>query len=72
MDEFLELGQLACMESAIVGMSAAIGQTLIPMPVLGAVIGTIAGRMVMNFGQPYLGREAAQLQRRLETHYRIS
>jgi hypothetical protein len=67
--EFLELGQLACAESAIVGISAAIGQTLIPMPVLGAVVGTIAGRMVLNFGKQYLGKESEKLQKRLEDHY---
>lgn len=67
--EFLELGQLACVESAIVGMSAAIGQTLIPVPVLGAVVGTIAGRMVMKFGRSYLGKESETLQRQLETYY---
>jgi len=68
-DEFLELGQIACAESAIVGISAAIGQTLIPVPVLGAVVGTIAGRMVINFGKQYLGKESEKLQRRLEIYY---
>lgn len=68
-DEFLELGQIACAESAIVGISAAIGQTLIPIPVLGALIGTIAGRMVMNFGKQYLGKESEKLKKRLEDYY---
>lgn len=67
--DFLELGQLACAESAIVGISAAIGQTIIPLPVLGAVIGTIAGRMVVDFGKQYLGQESEKLQKQLETYY---
>lgn len=67
--EFLELGQLACAESAIVGISAAIGQTFIPVPVLGAVIGTIAGRMVMSFGKQYLGKAAENLHKRLDVYY---
>jgi hypothetical protein len=67
--EFLELGQLACAESAIVGISAAIGQTLISVPVLGAVIGTIAGRMVMSFSKQYLGKETENLHKRLDVYY---
>ncbi len=70
--EFLELGQLACAESAIVGLSAAIGQALIPVPVLGAVIGTIAGRMVMSFGKQYLGKEAKSLHQQLDRSYHQS
>lgn len=68
LDEFLELGQIACAESAIVGIGAAIGQSVIPVPVLGAVVGTIAGRMVINFGKQYLGKESDKLQRRLKTY----
>lgn len=68
-NEFLELGQIACAESAIVAVSAAIGQTLIPIPVLGAVIGSFAGRMVMSFGKQYLGKESEKLKKRLEIYY---
>ena len=68
-DEFLELGQLACAESAIVGITTAIGQTVIPIPVLGAIIGSIAGRMVVDFGKQYLGKETEKLKQKLETDY---
>lgn len=68
-DEFLELGQLVCAESAIVGISAAIGQAVIPIPVLGAVIGTIASRMVLKFGKEYLGKNSEKLKQRLDTYY---
>jgi gas vesicle protein len=69
LDEFLELGQIACAESAIVALSAAIGQAVIPVPVLGALVGTIAGRMIMSFGKPYLGEAAEKLQKRLAAYY---
>ena len=69
LDEFLELGQIACAESAIVGLSTAIGQTLIPVPILGAVIGTIAGRMIVGFGKQHLGKEAQKLEKKLEDYY---
>ena len=35
--------------SAIVGIATALGQTLIPIPLLGAAIGSMAGRMVAEF-----------------------
>lgn len=48
-DEFVDLGMIVCAESAIVGVSTAAGQALIPIPVLGAVIGSLAGRIVADF-----------------------
>lgn len=47
--EFIDLGMIVCAESAIVGVFTAVGQTLIPIPVLGAVIGSLAGKMVAEF-----------------------
>ena len=46
---FVDLGMMTCAESAIVGICTATGQTLIPVPVLGAVIGSIAGKMLAQF-----------------------
>lgn len=48
-DEFVDMGMIVCAESAIVGVSAAIGQAVIPVPVLGAIIGSLAGKMVVEF-----------------------
>ncbi|ESA32463.1 hypothetical protein N836_26005 [Leptolyngbya sp. Heron Island J] len=62
LDEFLDLGQLACAESAMVAVGAAIGQSTIPMPVIGAVVGTIASRLVIDFGKKYLTNESDQLE----------
>ncbi|MGB1258203.1 MAG: hypothetical protein ACPG51_20185 [Thiolinea sp.] len=47
--EFMDLGMVVCAESAIVGLATAAGQTLIPIPVLGAVLGSLAGKMVAEF-----------------------
>lgn len=48
-DQFVDLGMMVCAESAIVGICTASGQTLIPIPVLGAVIGSVAGTMLARF-----------------------
>ena len=44
--EFVDLSLIVAAESAIVGLSAAAGQTLIPIPILGAFVGAIAGKIV--------------------------
>lgn len=52
--ELLELGIIICSETAIVAVAASIGQGIIPIPILGAVVGTIAGSMVnelLNFNK---------------------
>lgn len=48
-DEFMSQGLIVCAESAIVGLATAAGATLIPIPVIGAVIGSIAGKMLADF-----------------------
>ncbi len=71
-DQFLNLGQIACAEAAIVGIGATVGQALIPVPVLGAVVGTIAGRMLMSLCKPFLAKESTRFQAKLEAYYRQS
>ncbi len=48
-EEFIDLGLIVCAETAIVGLATAVGQTLIPIPILGSVIGSIAGRTLAEF-----------------------
>ncbi len=48
-EEFYDLGMVVCAESAFVGVSTAIGQTLIPIPILGAVVGSVAGKLMTEF-----------------------
>ena len=47
-EEFLDLSLMVTSESAIVGIAAAAGQTLIPVPMLGAFIGSVAGKFVAS------------------------
>lgn len=56
LDEFTSMGLVLCSESAIVGLATAVGQTLIPIPVLGAVIGSLAGQMMLNL----LGKDSGK------------
>lgn len=56
LDEFASMGLILCSESAIVGLATAAGQALIPIPVLGAVIGALAGQMMLNL----LGKDSGK------------
>jgi hypothetical protein len=49
LDELISLGTVVCAESAIVGIATAAGQALIPVPVIGAVVGSVAGKMLAEF-----------------------
>jgi hypothetical protein len=65
-DEFVDLGMIICAESAIVGVSTAVGQALIPIPVLGAVIGSLAGKMVAEFTTGQNEKVAQRLRNDME------
>jgi hypothetical protein len=45
--QFIDSGLIVCSESAIIGICTAAGQTLIPVPILGAMIGAIAGKVLL-------------------------
>ena len=66
-DEFVNLSLMVTSESAIVGIAATTGQTLIPVPMLGAFIGSVAGKFVASAVRECLGNES-DLIARLE-HY---
>ncbi|WP_443479046.1 hypothetical protein ACLIMP_25930 (plasmid) [Novosphingobium aerophilum] len=65
-DEFVDLGLIVCAESAIVGVSTAVGQAMIPIPILGAVIGTMAGKLVADFATDQNNKVAQRLRDDME------
>ena len=66
--EFVDLSLMAAAESAIVGLSVAAGQILIPIPMLGAVVGSIAGKVVSVAIKGGLGEAESSLIERLKTY----
>jgi hypothetical protein len=50
-DEMVELGEIACAETALLGIASLIGQTVIPIPILGAILGAVAGRILASQGR---------------------
>jgi hypothetical protein len=69
-EEWVELVQLTCVEGAIVGLASALGQAIIPIPALGALVGAVAGRWLVSLGKDFLGQDGAKLASRLESEHR--
>ena len=59
--EFVGMSQMVAMDAAIVGLASATGQVLIPVPVVGALVGSVAGKFVANVITETLGESEAEL-----------
>jgi hypothetical protein len=75
-EEFMDLGLMVCSESAIVGLATAAGQTLIPIPILGAVIGSLAGKILAEFAigkrrdvAEWMRQDMADYMRKIDANY---
>ncbi|MGQ4648454.1 hypothetical protein [Lyngbya aestuarii] len=70
-EQFTEMSQLACMESAAAALASILGETLVPVPLIGAVLGTIAGRIVMDISKKYFSKGTEYLPRQIDTYYNL-
>ncbi|MEY8734209.1 hypothetical protein AB9M92_18425 [Peribacillus frigoritolerans] len=68
MDEFVTQGQILCIESGIAATGGAIGQMLIPIPVLGSIIGTVTANFVWGFAKDKLGAREQELKEMLDAY----
>jgi hypothetical protein len=67
-DQFVEMSHLVAADAAIVGLAAAAGQVLVPIPVVGALVGSLAGKVVASALKDGLGASEAALLARLEDY----
>jgi hypothetical protein len=67
--ELVALGQFACLEGAVVGLASAVGQAVIPIPAIGALVGAVAGRWLLSLARDLLGEEEAALRSALERDF---
>jgi hypothetical protein len=67
-NQFIDLGLIVCAESAVVGVCTAIGQTLIPIPVLGAVVGSIAGTLLAGVGKSLLSSDRKAIETKIKDY----
>ena len=79
--EFIENSELLCFDASVSAISAFAGQVLIPVPVIGAIIGNAVGTMLYQIGKDSLSqrenkfiegylKELAELDKKLESEYR--
>lgn len=68
LDEVVTQGQILCLEAGIAAIGGAIGQTLIPLPVLGAIIGTVTTNFVWGIAKGKLGQKEVALKRHMDEY----
>ena len=66
--EFVDMSHMVVVDAAIVGLASMTGQTLIPIPLLGAFVGSIAGKFVASSITGALGEADSELIAHLHTY----
>ena len=61
----MDMSQIVVMDAAIVGVASMTGQVLIPVPLLGAFIGSVAGKLVAAAIRDSLGESESGLSEQL-------
>ena len=78
--QFIDNSEVLCLDASVSALSSFAGQVLIPVPVLGAVIGNAVGTMIYQIGKDSLStkekelierylKELADLDEKLTTEY---
>lgn len=60
-EEFTINSEVVCLEVGTSALSAMLGQTLIPIPVLGAIVGNTVGMLMLEISRNYLDSDEQQL-----------
>ena len=71
-EQFVDCSLVVASEAAIVGISAAAGQALIPIPMLGAFVGSVAGKIVASAIRDGLGEAESELIGRLKAYEAVA
>lgn len=68
-EQFVDLSHIACTEAACVAVGTGIGQTLIPIPILGGVVGSTSAKILTSLTKDHLEQREEDLVQRLEQSY---
>lgn len=60
-EEFVEQSEIVCLDASVSAISSLLGQAMIPVPILGAIIGNVCGTFMYHIGKQYLGEHEALL-----------
>lgn len=67
-DEFIVEAEMICFDTALILLTSVMGQTIIPMPALGTVIGSVAGMIATAIIQEIWGDELRELLMEINQH----
>lgn len=59
--EFIENSEIACLDASVGAFSSFVGQALIPIPVLGALVGNAVGATVYELGKDFYNKQETEL-----------
>lgn len=68
-EQFADLSHIACTEAACVAVGTGIGQTLIPIPILGGIVGSTGAKILTSLTKDHLEQREEDLIQRLEQSY---
>lgn len=68
-EEFIEMSQIVSLDSAFNALGATIGQSLIPIPILGAIVGSLSINIVSSISKDYLNAYEIGLIDRYQVEY---
>lgn len=68
MDEFVTQGQILCIEAGIAAIGGAVGQVLIPFPILGPILGTVTANMLWGLAKGNLEKKEHELKKFLDAY----
>ena len=71
-EQFVEMSHIVAMDAAAVGLASAAGQTMIPVPLLGALLGGLAGKLVTSALKDGLRESESALISRLAEYERYA
>ena len=66
------MAHIIALDAAIAGLATAAGRTLIPVPLLGALVGSLAGQFVASALKDGLGKSESALTARLAKYERYA
>ena len=60
-EEFIDNSEAVCLDVTMSAVASMLGEILIPIPVLGAIIGNTVGMFMLNISRSYLSAEEQKL-----------
>lgn len=60
-EEFIDASEAICLDVTMSAVSSMLGEILIPVPILGAIIGNTVGMFMMNIARSYMSAEEQKL-----------